>query len=271
MAGNSSTSVAFKKYAGPVDIAGDEKSALIDLLYRLADDDLVIGHRNTEWTGLGPILEADIAFSSIAQDQIGQALAYYRILHDLGEPDPDTLAFSRGPQDYRCASLCYLEKGDWATSTVRLFFYDTYKSLCVRELCDSAYEPLAHLARKVRGEQKYHLMHAQMWISRLGDATTESHGYMQSAVDKLYPYALGLFEPTPWSPLIASIGFGRDEGELCESWRREAAAALAASGLTTPMNVEPVYGGRRGRHEPALASLLDAMQQVYRLDPGATW
>ncbi len=47
------------------------EQALKDLLFRMADDLLILGHRNSEWTGLGPLLEEDIAFSSMAQDKIG--------------------------------------------------------------------------------------------------------------------------------------------------------------------------------------------------------
>lgn len=259
------------QYKSAGDIPGEAKTAVVDLLYRLGDDDLMIGHRHSEWTGLAPILEADIAFSSIAQDQMGQALAYYRLLHELGEPDPDTLAFTRGPDQYRCASLTVLEKGDWAFSTVRQFFYDVAKSLRLAELRDSTYVPLAQLARKLRGEQKYHLMHAQMWVSRLGDATEQSHQRMQGAVDELYGHALGLFEPTELDDAIATCGIGPLEGVLCEKWQNEANKMLADSGLSVPQDPKPVYGGRTGKHPKALEDLLDDMKKVYRLDPTATW
>ena len=258
-------------YATANDIEGDARKGVIDLLYRLADDDLFIGHRNSEWTGLAPILEADIAFSSMAQDQMGQAAAYYRLLHDLGEPDPDTNAFLRRPEQFHCASLTVFEKGNWAFSTVRLYLYESAKSLRVAALGQSSYTPLAVFARKVRGEQKYHLMHARMWINKLGDATEESHRLMQTALNELYPHGLGLFEPTQWDKTIVFEGVGPPEDALCQRWRGEVAGVLTESGLSVPHHVDPAYGGRTGSHPPALAALLDAMQKVYRLDPAATW
>lgn len=258
-------------YACADEIREEARSAVIDLLYRLADDDLVIGHRNSEWTGLAPILEADIAFSSIAQDQMGQALAYYTLLHELGETDPDSTAFLRRPEQFRCASITALEKGNWAFSTVRLYLYESAKSLRVAVLSDSSYRPLANLVRKVRGEQKYHLMHARMWITKLGNATDESHERMQVALNELYPHALGLFEPTPWDETIASESIGPREAALCDQWCSDAAGVLNESGLKFPDQTKPVYGGRRGRHPEALVTLLDAMQKVYRLDPAASW
>ncbi len=253
------------------DIHGDGRAAITDLLYRLADDDLVIGHRHTEWTGLAPILEADIAMSSIAQDQIGHALAYYKLLQELGEPDPDTLVFTREPRQYRCASLCVLDKRDWAFTTVRQFLYDTAKRLRIESLRQSAYLPLARLVGKLRGEHKYHLMHARMWTTRLGDATEESRRLMQNAVDELLPHALGLFEPTDHARSVAAAGLGPDEASLCREWQRDVNQLLTDAGLSFPADPQPVYGGRRGRHPDALAKLLDAVQKVYRLDPTASW
>ncbi len=259
------------EYSAAGEMQGDTKAALIDLLYRLADDDLVVGHRNSEWTGLGPILEADIAFSSIAQDQMGQAWVYYRMLQELGEPDADSNAFLREASQFRCASLVSLGRGDWAFSTVRLFLYETAKGLRAGALSRSSYKPLAAFARKLRGEQKYHLMHARMWMDKLGAATAESHGLMQTALDELYSHGLGLFEPTKWDAEIAERGIGPKESDLCGQWRMEVDQVMAGSGMRVPSEVDPAYGGRVGRHPDELAVLLEAMQKVVRLDPTASW
>jgi len=253
------------------EIRGEAKAALVDLLYRLADDDLVIGHRNSEWTGLAPILEADIAFSSIAQDQMGQAAAYYRLLHELGEPDPDGNAFLRDAGQFRCCALVGLERRDWAFSTVRLFLYEVAKGLRIDALCASSYRPLADLAKKLRGEQKYHSMHAEMWIRKLGDATDESHRLMQGALDELYGHGLGMFEPTEADETLAQSGISVRERELRCQWESAVAPVLADAGLEVPEAPQAIYGGRHGRHPDALKDLLASMQQVFQLDPTAKW
>ncbi len=253
------------------DIQGEERSALIDLLYRLGDDDLMIGHRNSEWTGLAPILEADIAFSSMAQDEIGRALSYYRMLHALGEPDPDTIAFTRAAAAYRCASLASLDRSDWAFSTVRQYFYDVATTRRLALMADSSYTPLSQFVRKVGGEQKYHMMHSRMWVVRLGKGTDESRLLMQQAVEKAYPHALGMFEATEWDAVIAGSGIGPCEADVEASWVEEVAEHLSASGLAVPTNVEPTYGGRCGRHPEELGCLLEEMQKVYKLEPSAPW
>ena len=154
-------------------LTGINREAAINLLYRLADDELIVGHRNSEWTGHGPILEADIAFSSMAQDEMGHAQAYYQLLHQLGEREPDALAFGRKPREFRCASLVCLPKGDWGFSILRQFLYDASETVRLTALSQSALVPLAQLTAKLRGEEKYHLMHGRSWVLRLGNATEE--------------------------------------------------------------------------------------------------
>ncbi len=253
------------------DLDALSRQAVIDLLYRLADDELVIGHRNSEWTGHGPILEEDIAFSSMAQDEIGHAQVYYQMLHQLREADPDSLAFGRKARQFRCASLVCLPKGDWAFSVMRQFLYDSAESVRLAALAESTFKPLAQLARKLRGEEKYHLMHGRGWILRLGDATAESHERMQKALDELYPHALGLFEPTEADEPLAQSGIAPREKEMRTQWESAVAPALTAAGLSVPENTPPIYGGRVGRHPAALAELLEQMQLVYNIDPKAKW
>lgn len=247
------------------------KSAVTDLLYRLADDELIIGHRNSEWTGHGPILEEDIAFSSMAQDEIGHAQVYYQLLHELGEADPDSLGFGRKARQYRCASLVSLPKGDWAFSVLRQFLYDTGEAVRLAALCEGTLKPLADLARKLRGEEKYHLMHGRQWILRLGQATAESSRRMQDALNELYPHALGIFEPTEADETLAQIGICPRERELRTQWESAVSPTLEAAGLKLPENPVPAHGGRVGRHPAALAELLEQMQSVFNIDPTAKW
>jgi len=248
------------------------RAALVDLLVRLADDELILGHRDSEWTGHAPILEEDVAFSSIAQDEMGHAQAYYGLLHQLGEADPDTLAFARPPRDFRCASLVSLPNDDWALSLVRQFLYDAAENVRLSALCESTYLPLAQLARKLRGEEKYHLMHGRTWMLRLGQSTdTRGNKRMQAALDKAYPHALGLFEPTEFDVALDRKGICPSEEELCCRWASAIVPVLSEAGLEAGTGVRPVYGGRIGRHPDSLTDLLKNMQVVFNIDPAAKW
>ena len=244
--------------------------ALKELLFRLADDEVIVGHRNTEWTGLGPIVEEDIAFASMAQDELGHAQIYYSLLHDLGEADPDRLAFLRDASAFHCAQLVELPKSDWAFSVARQFLYDAAETVRLAALSQSAYAPLAQAARKFAGEEKYHFMHGKTWVTHLGQATAESRARMQAALDHAYPYALGLFETAEADAAMAAEGLCAPEVELKRVWLALITPILTEAGLALP-TAAPVEGGRRGQHTEHLTALLNDMQLVFRSDPEAVW
>lgn len=251
-----------------------DNSALKDLLFRMADDELVIAHRNSEWTGLGPILEEDIAFSSIAQDKLGHSQALYTILHSLGEEEPDTIAFTRDEKAFRCCQLVEYPIGGYDFSLVRHFLFDTAEVLRWEMLEKSSYAPLAKLAAKIRGEIKYHVFHANTWMEQLGaKGSEESHARMQSALNEVYPLALGIFEPSEFEGELASTGIFPGEKALEERWLETIAPILDRAKLTIPQvpDVTVAYGGRKGYHTEYLAPLLTEMTEVFRIDPSAEW
>lgn len=246
--------------------------ALKDLLYRVADDELILAHRHSEWTGLGPVLEEDIAFSSIAQDKLGHAQALYQILHELGEAEPDTTAFMRDEASLRCSRFVELPNGEYDRSLVRHFLFDAAEYHRYGMFQSSSYEPLAKLARKVHGELKYHLYHGQTWIVQLGaQGDEESHRRMQAAVDEMWSYALGMFESGVDEAALKADGTFVGEDELKRVWLDFVGATLGNAALRMPEHVEPVYGGRKGSHTEHLQPLLNEMTEVYRIDPSAEW
>jgi ring-1,2-phenylacetyl-CoA epoxidase subunit PaaC len=251
-----------------------DNAALKDLLYRMADDALIIAHRNSEWTGLGPLLEEDIAFSSIAQDKLGHAHALYQILESLGEADPDVTAFARDAETFRCCQLVEYPIGDYAFSLARHFTFDISESLRYEMLELSTCEPLAKLAAKVRGEIKYHTFHATTWIEQLGaKGNDESHERIQAAIDEVFPLALGIFEPTDYDDALAADGTFAGEAALEERWLATIEPILERATLRLPdrAGAQPAYGGRRGFHTPHLQPLLEEMGEVFRIDPAAEW
>jgi ring-1,2-phenylacetyl-CoA epoxidase subunit PaaC len=248
-------------------------SAIQELLYKIADDQLILGHRNSEWTGFGPLLEEDIAFSSMAQDKIGQSYALYTILHQLGESEPDTIAFMRPADQFHNCILVELPNAAYDFSLVRHFLYDTAEALRFEMLSESSFQPLADLSRKIRGELRYHTLHANMWIRQLGSATEESIGRLQRALEEALPYALGMFEPSVYEDELIATRLFAGEQTLKGQWEQKIAAQLANTQLHLPdmRLITPVMGGRQGRHSEHLQPLLDEMGEVFRIDPTAEW
>ena len=218
-----------------------------DLLLPIADDELVLGWRNSEWTGIAPFLEEDVAFSSIAQNEIGHARALYELVAEELGTDADTLAFERHAHEYRSCPLVELRLvPDWARTIARHFLYETADSFRITLLKELDDAEVAGLAAKIEREEAYHRMHAQMWVDRLL-ASPEGHERLRAALVELWPFALGLVD-TPWKPRYA--GF-------VETYL----------GFELP-DAEPVG---RGQHGDELAGFLREMTEVRRLAPAGRW
>lgn len=249
------------------------ETALKELLYKIADDQLILGHRNSEWTGFGPLLEEDIAFSSMAQDKVGQSYALYQMLQTLGEKDPDTVAFMRNSDQFHNSILAELPNGEYDFSLIRHFLYDTAEAIRFEMLSESSYQPLADISKKIRAELRYHTLHANTWVKQLGSATEESISRLQRSLDLAMPYALGMFEESPYEKeLISSKIFG-GEKELKDRWIKKVETVIAQTQLNLPdwKTLQPVTGGRAGKHSEYLQPLLDEMSEVFKIDPTAEW
>jgi ring-1,2-phenylacetyl-CoA epoxidase subunit PaaC len=212
-------------------------SAAVETVLAFADDELVLGWRDSEWTGVAPFLEEDVAFSSIAQGEIGHARALYELVAGVRGSDADALAFDRAPEEYRCAPFVELQLvGDWASTVARHGLYEAADEIRVKALMESDWPELAGLAAKMDREEAYHRMHARMWMEKL--AGNEQY---EAALAKLWPYALGVLEPAQRDKLAKVVG--RDE-------------------------VEPF---ERGMHADGFAALHEEMTMVRRSIPGAAW
>ncbi|MCC6866417.1 MAG: phenylacetate-CoA oxygenase subunit PaaC [Ignavibacteria bacterium] len=244
-----------------------------EFLYKIADDQLIIGHRNSEWTGLGPLVEEDIAFSSIAQDKIGQSQHIYEILHTLGEADADTIAFTRPAAEFNCSHLTEYPIGEYDFSLMRNFLFNHAEQIRFEMLSESSFEPLANLAKKYRGEIKYHTMHSDTWINQLGRANDESNTRMQKALNETFNLALGIFEESGNEESLKKMNIFAGENILQEKWIESVTPRIKAANLILPdkSNWKPVYGGRKGNHTEYLEPLLNEMGEVFRLDPRAEW
>ena len=153
------------KPASPLrDIASDVAA----LLLPIADDELILGWRNSEWTGIAPFLEEDVAFSSIAQGEIGHARALYQLAAEELGTTADELAFDRSPDEYRCSRLVELRLADdWAATIARHVLYERADARRLEALKASGDPAVAGLAAKIDREETYHRLHAEMWFERL--------------------------------------------------------------------------------------------------------
>jgi ring-1,2-phenylacetyl-CoA epoxidase subunit PaaC len=251
------------------------KSPLIDLLLALADDKLFLGHRNSDWTGLGPILEEDIAFSHMAQDEIAHAQAIYEFIGGMTEQKADDIAFGRSVHEYRCASIVEVpDEFDWATAVARKFYCDHFDLLRLQRLASSDHKPLADLCGRIAAEEQLHVDHVDGWIVRLGQGTMESRSRLQTAIDALAPHATWLFEPFDGlKALVDTKVYPGSDFTMYDAWTAAIKDVCRRAGLTVTLEVgsPDEKHGRRGVATSHRQPLLDEMCEVYRLEPGAAW
>jgi ring-1,2-phenylacetyl-CoA epoxidase subunit PaaC len=241
----------------------------VERLTALADDELVLAHRDSEWTGHAPILEEDIALANLAQDELGHAGLWFGLRHALDGSDTDALVFFRDAPAYRNVQLVELPKGDWAFTMLRQYLFDAYESVLLARLEGSRYTPLAEAAQKVRREERFHLQHTHAWVERLGLGTQESNERMQRALETLWSYAQQLFVPLPGDVVLVPEGIVPDAEALRAEWQGVVLPHLEASNLRVPASAEPPARSREV-HTDNLAELLAEMQAVARLEPAAT-
>jgi ring-1,2-phenylacetyl-CoA epoxidase subunit PaaC len=246
------------------------RDALAELLLTLADDEFILGFWDSEWTGIAPMLEEDVATSSIAQDEIGHAKAWYELLAELTDDDADRIAFGRGPEAYRHAALMNHPRTDWAFTVARRFLYEHADAVRLEVLAESGHPEVAGLAGKMRREETYHLQHWSSWMRRLaGNPDTRSR--LADALARLWPDAASIFAPLNGEALLVASGIlGEGMAAMRDRWDARIGTEMERLGLARPGAREPSATGRTTRTDDFLW-LWGEFTSVNRSEPGATW
>ena len=254
--------------------------ALGDLLLAMADDEFVSGFTDSEWTGIAPLLEEDVAMSSISQDELGHARAMYELLATVLDDgrDADAIAYDRAPDGYRHAHLLDHARGDWAETIARRFLYELADEARLSSIGDG-WPALSELVAKLRREEKYHRMHAVAWIRRLANGGPDARSRLERALAAVEPDAATVFTPLAGEPELLEAGIlGRSLAAAEAAWRADLTGILVPLGLPLPPTVEPSgpvagerFGPGRLGHSEAFTWLWGEFTSVRRSDPGAIW
>jgi len=235
----------------------------------LADNALIMGHRNSEWCGHGPILEQDIAISNIALDLIGQARNFYQYAATLigNNATEDSLAYLRDVKEYKNCLLVEQPNADWAQTVLKQFFFSTFQYYLYQQLQNNNDEQLKAIAAKALKEVTYHVRWSSEWVIRLGDGTEESKKRLLKAVDELWMFTGELFEPASYE-LNTNIDFIF----LKENWNKRIRSVFEEA--TIDVSIETTWyqsGGKIGNHSEHLGFILAEMQFLQRAYPNSEW
>ncbi|MDQ3688572.1 MAG: phenylacetate-CoA oxygenase subunit PaaC [Chloroflexota bacterium] len=248
----------------------DSRRALAELLTSVADDEFVIGFWDSEWTGIAPMLEEDVATSSIAQDEIGHARALYELIAELTDDDADRIAFGREPGEYRHAALLNHARGDWAFSVARRYLYESADAVRLSALAHSRHGPLAALAGKMQREETYHRMHADAWLRRLSDGSRDGRDRLAGSIECLWPDAQQVFAPLhDEEPLLREGLLAEPMLALHARWQSQVSPILTLIVGELPP-AAPTRDGRERRTDDFIW-LHAEFTAVAGSEAGATW
>lgn len=260
----------------------------------LADNALILGQRNAEWTGHGPVLEQDIAITNISLDLIGQARNFYQqaaqLYNDFSEADKnkvaafiprlwktfnrelqeDDLAYLRDEHQFLNLLICELPRSDWAQSILRQFFFSAYQFYLYGSLQQSPDSSLSAIAEKSLKETTYHLRWSGEWVIRLGDGTEESRQRILQALSDQWMFTGEMFNAAPFESAVLN-GLDKNLSSMQESWYKKIEAVFSEAGLEIPSSRWMQSGGKEGRHTEYMGYLLSEMQTLQRAYPNATW
>jgi ring-1,2-phenylacetyl-CoA epoxidase subunit PaaC len=252
------------------------RECLLELIYQLADDDFLLAYRGSEWLGLAPHIEEDVAFASISQDLMGHAALYYGLLEELGEGKVDDLTHNRSPEHFRNAILVELPNGtgtylenpsyDWAFTVVRNYFYTLAKKVRLDSIKKESYEPLQHIVQKISIEMSYHMRHWEVWFTQLFNSTTEARRKMEEAIKIVLDEIDGVFSYGPFGDRMVRLSLIESEEALKQRW----VAYLNKEEVQHSMKMKQ-GDGRSGVHTTHLAKALDTLSEVYQSAPTAEW
>ena len=239
----------------------------------LADNALILGHRNSEWCGHGPVLEQDIAITNISLDLIGQARNFYQYAAQLKNDGSgeDTLAYLRTENEFKNCLLVEQSNGDWARTILRQFLFSAYQYFLYGHLRQSKDEQLSSIAEKSLKEVIYHLRWSSEWVIRLGDGTEGSQQRIVKATDELWPYTEELFIAADYEFSVISEDIGVDLALLKPQWEKKVQEIFAEATLLYPDKVFMKTGGKEGRHTENLGHILADLQFMQRAYPNSEW
>jgi ring-1,2-phenylacetyl-CoA epoxidase subunit PaaC len=252
------------------------KNDLVNYTLFLADSSLLMGHRLSEWTGHGPMIEQDIAITNIALDLIGQARNFYQYASELINDQSDKkiteddLAYLRDANEFKNLLIAELPNGDWSFTITKLFFFSTWQFYFYQKLINSKDDQLAAIAEKSLKEVTYHVRWSGDWVIRLGDGTDESKKRIKKAIADIWPYTGEMFTPIAFEESLENR-VSIDVSKLKNDWLEKVKLVFAEATLSVPEKIWMQSGGKNGVHTEHLGYILAEMQFMQRAYPGLEW
>jgi len=236
-----------------------------EFVLAFADDELCVGQNHAWWIAIGPFLEEDLAFTSIAQDELGHARSLYSLLSD----DIDQLAYGRNSTEYRSAHIAELRCHDWSWALVRHVLHDLAEQIRWSALIDSTWQDLGRTAERALGEEHFHLQHGSSLLGRLL-SNDQGRQHLTPAILELAPLGREYFASSDES-LIENGLISTPMVEQEQQWIDQAGDFFQRYDISIDFGPQAPSAGRSGIRSQDFAALHDEMTAVFRIDPKAKW
>jgi len=216
------------------DLSPESRRALHDLILSLADSKRIIGILYADWVLGAPELEANIATSSISQDEWGHSRLLYALLKDLGE-DPERLEHAREPSEYCSIEALDQRLATWPQFVVANAIIDSALTVQLEALSASRYAPLRQRVQKQLEEERFHEAHGAAWMRRLGSSSDAARSATQEALDACWSEVLHWFGPDDFGAAEKSAGLSDGTGgELRTRFVERMGPVIQGAGLEVP-------------------------------------
>ena len=236
----------------------------VEFLLAFADDEHMIGQRHTQWIGVAPFLEEDLAFASIAQDELGHAAGLY----ELVDADIDRLALLRTPAEYRSCWLVEQPADDWADALVRHWLYDLAEQHRWAAVAGSRLRPLAQLAARAEREEQYHRRHARALLDGVW-SDPEARRRLEASLSTMLPLAIAQFEPVAGEADALASGLATAPWSAAEpQWRTAVESVIGPRHWPDLPTDAQAARTVRSAH---FSAVYDEVRAVITIDPSATW
>ncbi|KAG1648005.1 1,2-phenylacetyl-CoA epoxidase, subunit C [Nymphon striatum] len=241
----------------------DISDAARQVILAFADDEHMMGQQHTEWIGVAPFLEEDLAFASIGQDELGHAALLLEILVGSADTDIDALAFFRDAPDWRSCALVECTLGDWGDTLVRHWFYDAAEELRWQRFASSSITALAELAVRAESEERFHRRHADALLDALL-TQSDAADRIQQSVTRLLPLSLSMFDGVELEAAAVAEGVvDMAFAEQLDTWKQRVDDRFGAQDWDAAVAPTPTM--RTSRHDD-FAATLSRIREVLDLD-----
>lgn len=240
-----------------------------NLIFYLADDDLILGYRDCEWTGVGPFLEEDLALSSIAQDEIAHASMFYEIIGN-----PDDFVYKREAKLFKNAYILELENYDYVFTLIRHLFYDEFDYIRINTLLKSDNNELKSRAEKIIIEEDYHLKHFRVILNRVAQKE-KGKKIISETIDKFKYELFSLFEINDeilkvYKTDIFPISYEEHFDKFYETIKLDFPFYKLPSKDEVLSNLNK-FNSRKGQKSESFLKFYETFTEVYKLEPDAKW